>query len=56
MCSPRMGALELHHCPLAGRILRAEDDQGPPTLVDALHDLQGDELTHRPVSVMDAAP
>ena len=51
-----MRALELHHGPLAGRVLRAEDDEGPPALVDAVHDLEGDELSHCPVSLMDAAP
>ena len=51
-----MGTLELHHGPLAGRVLRAEDDEGPPALVDAFHNLERDELTHTPVSVMDATP
>ena len=51
-----MRALELHHGPLAGGVLGAEDDEGPPALVDAVHDLEGDELPHWPVSFMDAAP
>ena len=51
-----MRALELHHGPLAGGVLGADDDEGPSTLVDAVHDLEGDELSHCPVSLMDAAP
>ena len=51
-----MGTLELHLGPLAGRVLWAEDDEGPPALVDAVHNLEGDKLTHTPVSIMDAAP
>ena len=51
-----MGTLELHHGPHAGGILGAEDYEGSPALVDAVHDLEGDELPHWPVSLMDAAP
>ena len=54
--SPCMGTLELHLGPLAGRVPWAEDDEGPPALVDAVHNLEGDKLTHAPVSIMDAAP
>ena len=51
-----MRALELHHGPLAGGVLGADDDESPSALVDAVHDLEGDELSHCPVSLMDAAP
>ena len=51
-----MSTLELHHGVLAGEVLRGEDDEGSPALVDAVHDLEGDELPHCPVSYMDAAP
>ena len=51
-----MSTLELHHGVLAGEVLRGEDDEGSPALVDTVHNLEGDELPHCPVSYMDAAP
>lgn len=51
-----MGTIELHHGPLMSKVLWAENDEGPPALVDAVHNLEGDKLTHAPVSIMDAAP
>ena len=51
-----MGTIELHHGPLMSKVLWAENDEGPPALIDAVHNLEGDKLTHAPVSIMDAAP
>ena len=42
--------------PLAGDILWAEDNQGPPALLNTFNNLVRDHLSHRPVSCVNATP